>query len=195
MGRYHRASILRLDPATGRFDRWPTEMRPCCLAEREAGGLVVAFDKGFGRFDPRSAAITWIADSEKENPRTRINDGKVDRHGRFVVGTLDDELKEHLGALYRLDADGTVTQLDAGFGISNGPAWSPDDRTFYFGDRWTRRSMPTTTMRRAAPSRTSEFSPRSTMARASPTAPEAVDAEGCLWNAPVGCLARRPLPT
>ncbi len=117
--------ILRLDPATGRLDRWPTEMRPCCLAEREAGGLVVAFDKGFGLFDPQSAAVTWIADSEKDNPRTRINDGKVDRRGRFVVGTLDDELKEHLGALYRLDPDGTVTELDAGFRHFQRPGMEP----------------------------------------------------------------------
>jgi L-arabinonolactonase len=48
--------------------------------------------------------------------------------------TLDDELKEHLGALYRLDPDGESAQLDRGFGISNGPAWSPDDKRFYFGD-------------------------------------------------------------
>lgn len=126
--------ILRFDSGTGVLDRWPTERRPCCLAVREAGGLIVGFDKGFGLFAPETGAVTWYADNEKDTPRTRINDGKCDRRGRFFVGTLDDELKEHLGALYRLDTDGTATQIDRGFGISNGPAWSPDDAIFYIGD-------------------------------------------------------------
>lgn len=126
--------ILRLDTASGQVSQWATERRPCCLAVRESGGLVVAFDKGFGAFDPASGAVSWLADNEADTPRTRINDGKVDRRGRFWVGTLDDELKEHLGALYRFDADHATFQADSGYGISNGPAWSPDDRTFYFGD-------------------------------------------------------------
>jgi sugar lactone lactonase YvrE len=174
--------ILRLDPATGSLDRWPTEMRPCCLAEHEAGGLVVAFDKGFGLFDPESAAVTWIADSEKDNPRTRINDGKVDRRGRFVVGTLDDKLKEHLGALYRLDPDGTVTELDAGFGISNGPAWSPDDRRFYFGD-----SMDKAIYAYDYDAASGTVANKRVFATIDdgPGIPDGatVDAEGCLWNA------------
>jgi L-arabinonolactonase len=126
--------ILRFNPDSLVLHRWSTERRPCCLAVREAGGLIVAFDKGFGLFDPRTGAVNWFADNEKDTPRTRINDGKCDRRGRFFVGTLDDELKEHLGALYRLDPDGESAQLDRGFGISNGPAWSPDDKRFYFGD-------------------------------------------------------------
>ncbi len=130
--------ILRFDAGTAILDRWPTEMRPCCLAVREAGGLIVGFDKGFGLFAPETGTVTWYADNEKDTLRTRINDGKCDRRGRFFVGTLDDELKEHLGALYRLDANGVTSQIDRGFGISNGPAWSPDDKTFYVGDSMDR---------------------------------------------------------
>ena len=45
---------------------------------------------------------------------------------------MDD--KEELGvcSLWRLDADLTLTELDQGIICSNGPCWSPDDRTFYF---------------------------------------------------------------
>lgn len=38
------------------------------------------------------------------------------------------------GALYRLDADGSVTRILDGIGISNGTGWSPDDRTMYYVD-------------------------------------------------------------
>jgi sugar lactone lactonase YvrE len=38
------------------------------------------------------------------------------------------------GALYRLDLDGTITTVLDGLTISNGLAWSPDDRTVYLAD-------------------------------------------------------------
>lgn len=174
--------ILRLTPATGAVDRWKTEKRPCCLAVRKHGGLLVAFDKGFGTFDPASGQVTWLADLEKDNPRTRINDGKVDRCGRFFVGTLDEELKEHLGALYRLDADATTAKLDVGFGISNGPAWSADDRRFYFSDSMDKAiyvydydaAWGTVANKRVFASLDD-----------GPGIPDGatVDAEGCLWSA------------
>jgi L-arabinonolactonase len=39
-----------------------------------------------------------------------------------------------LGALYRLDSDLTWHKLDEGFGVVNGPCWSPDGRHFYVSD-------------------------------------------------------------
>jgi L-arabinonolactonase len=41
------------------------------------------------------------------------------------------------GALYRLDSDLTVHQLDSGVICSNGPCRSPDGRTLYFNDTWS----------------------------------------------------------
>ena len=39
-----------------------------------------------------------------------------------------------IGALYRLDPDGTVNTMDTGMQLSNGLGWSSDDRTMYFTD-------------------------------------------------------------
>ena len=51
---------------------------------------------------------------------------------------MDDlEEKGLLCSLYRLDPDLTVTKVDDGIVCSNGPCWSPDDKTFYF-----RRHLP-----------------------------------------------------
>ena len=36
--------------------------------------------------------------------------------------------------LYRLDPDLRVTKVDDGIICTNGPCWSPDDRTFYVAD-------------------------------------------------------------
>ena len=78
------------------------------------------------------------ADPEREILRTRLNDGKVDRQGRFVAGYMDYEEKDPLGGLYRLDPDLTVTRLDGGIIVSNGPCFSLDGATLYFADSWTR---------------------------------------------------------
>ena len=43
-------------------------------------------------------------------PTNRFNEGKCDRKGRFWAGTMDDRLKEHTGALYRVDLDLTRAQ-------------------------------------------------------------------------------------
>ena len=38
------------------------------------------------------------------------------------------------GKLFRIDATGDVAVMETGIGVSNGPCWSPDGRTFYFTD-------------------------------------------------------------
>jgi sugar lactone lactonase YvrE len=78
-----------------------------------------------------------FADPERDRPHNRFNDGKVDRDGRFWAGSMDDRQKSATGALYRVDADRTVTRVDDEYRISNGPAFSPDGRTMYDND--TRR--------------------------------------------------------
>jgi L-arabinonolactonase len=67
-----------------------------------------------------------------------MNDGKVDRQGRFVAGYMDYEERDQICALFRLDPTGAVAKLDDGIVCSNGPCWSPDGRTFYFADTYTR---------------------------------------------------------
>ncbi|MBS0640632.1 MAG: SMP-30/gluconolactonase/LRE family protein, partial [Proteobacteria bacterium] len=63
-----------------------------------------------------------------------FNDGKCDRRGRFWVGTMDRETTHPIGALYRIDPDLTVHRMADGITLSNGIAFSPDDRTLYHCD-------------------------------------------------------------
>jgi hypothetical protein len=52
------------------------------------------------------------------------------------VGPLGDDLPitASSGTLFRIDADHSVTAMAHDIGVSNGPCWSPDNRTFYFTD-------------------------------------------------------------
>ncbi|PLP37141.1 calcium-binding protein, partial [Klebsiella pneumoniae] len=70
-------------------------------------------------------------------PFNGLNDGKVDRQGRFLFGSMDMREEEPSGALYRLDADLSLHVLKKDIIVSNAPCWSPSGETFYFADTWT----------------------------------------------------------
>ncbi|WP_288050662.1 SMP-30/gluconolactonase/LRE family protein [Acidiphilium sp.] len=135
----HGGAIHRADARGEDHRTWalPEHIGSMCL--REGGGAVVSLRNGFHFFDFGGGELTLIADPERDIRRTRMNDGKVDRQGRFLAGSMDYEEREPLAGLYRLDPDRTVTQLETGIIVSNGPCWSPDGGTFYFADSWARR--------------------------------------------------------
>jgi sugar lactone lactonase YvrE len=67
----------------------------------------------------------------------RLNDGKTDRQGRFLAGTMHlhrGEEEPVVGGLFRLNPDGTVMPLVGDIATSNGPCFSPDGHTFYLAD-------------------------------------------------------------
>ena len=132
-------AIHRLDPATGALDSWDLPRPIGSLALRAGGGAIVALSDGLFGFDFATGALDPIAAPEAGEPRTRFNDGKTDRQGRFVVGSMDRATEAPLGALYRLDPDHTWQRLESGITASNGPCFSPDGRTFYFTDSPTRK--------------------------------------------------------
>ncbi len=129
-----RPAVYRCDPAGGQSAHWPMPSDIGCMALRESGGMVVGLRSGFAALDFETGAVTPIADPEVDRPDNRINDGKVDRQGRFWAGTLNDAEADPLGSLYRLDPDRTVTLMQDGAVVSNGIGWSPDDRILYFTD-------------------------------------------------------------
>lgn len=107
------------------------------------GGLVAGFASGFAFIDPTGAqaAVTWLGDPEADRPDTRLNDGKVDRQGRFWCGSMNRGFAAANGSLYRLDGDLTWHRMDGGFTVSNGIAFSPDGRRLYFSDSRVDRSF------------------------------------------------------
>ena len=100
-----------------------------CIVLRENGGLLAAMTDGIYEVFPDGSKRLFCAPSVMKG--RRFNDGKAGPDGRFYVGTVDDR---HEGALYRVDPDGTMTELVSHLGCSNGLAWSADGRTMYFVD-------------------------------------------------------------
>jgi L-arabinonolactonase len=172
-------SIWRLDPRTGRTETWSLAQDVGALALRRGGGAVLALDDGFYFFEFDGGRLECIGRVEGDQPRSRLNDGKCDRRGRFFAGGMDDKEELKICGLYRLDPDLRVTKVDDGIICTNGPCWSPDDRTFYVGDTSSRSSGLTTTTSRPEASAIVGCSPPRTTIPASPTAPPSTRRAAC----------------
>jgi sugar lactone lactonase YvrE len=132
--RVGKPAIWRLDPRTGKVENWSLDHDIGALGLRRSGGAVLALDDGFYFFDFECSKLELIQLVDADQPRTRLNDGKCDRYGRFFAGGMDDKEELSICGLWRLDPDLCVTKVEDGIICSNGPCWSPDDRTFYFAD-------------------------------------------------------------
>jgi len=125
--------------ADGREIRaWDVPEKIGSMALRKDGnGAVVSLANGFFLLDFKTGELELIVDPEPDKPNNRINDGKVDKRGRFIAGSMDTMEEGPNGALYRLDPDLTLHKLDSDIIVSNGPCWSPDGKIFYFADSWS----------------------------------------------------------
>ena len=98
--------IHRHHLASGRNDTWPVPDLIGSMALRAGGGALVALKNGVHTYDFTSGATVPVACPEGLDPRVQFNDGKTDRQGRFVVGSTDGQMKEALGEVYSVEADG-----------------------------------------------------------------------------------------
>ncbi|MBU8825130.1 SMP-30/gluconolactonase/LRE family protein [Mycolicibacterium goodii] len=104
---------------------------------RDGSGALAALENGLWRVDFETGDLTEVLELERDVPSNRLNDGKVDKRGRFVFGSMDTLEESQSGKLYSYSPDGTLQILAEGITVSNGPCWSPDGRTLYFCDTWT----------------------------------------------------------
>ncbi|MFQ5785087.1 MAG: SMP-30/gluconolactonase/LRE family protein [Alphaproteobacteria bacterium] len=170
--------------ADGREVRaWDVPQKIGSMALRKGGGAVVSLARGFYFLDFDTGECEPIVDPEPDKPNNRLNDGKVDKCGRFVAGSMDTMEDGPNGALYRLDPDLSLHTLDEGIIVSNGPCWSPSGDTFYFSDTWTGEIWVYD-----YDLDTGNVSNRRTFTKVDTSGGGAadgatVDAEGCVWNA------------
>ncbi|MDG2034507.1 MAG: SMP-30/gluconolactonase/LRE family protein, partial [Rhodospirillales bacterium] len=181
----NRRLIHRFNPSTGEITDWACKTEPGCLGRADNGRLVAGLRDGFYFFTPATGVFERITDPEPTKPENRLNDGKIDRVGRFWAGTMrDPNPDEPDGALYKLE-DRSATRMIGGIRIPNALCWSPDNQTLYFADTRARviwafdfdLTAGTLTNRRIFVNLQDQ-----------PGRPDGatVDTEGCLWSAEYG---------
>lgn len=127
-------ALVRFDPATGTHVSMPMPSSIGSFGVRERGGFVVALRDGIWLADAHGRLGRKLADAPYDPAHHRFNDGRVDRQGRFWVGSMNENKDANSGALFRLDGDGRLSRVLDGVMVSNGLAWSPDGRTMYHAD-------------------------------------------------------------
>jgi sugar lactone lactonase YvrE len=132
------AQLHCLDPITYKHRAWEMPEPVCCIGLRANGGFIAAWESGFCTIELPSGELDKLTLSLSAAQGTLFNDGKVDRQGQFWAGTKDLLEQKKLGSLYRLDPDGLIKEMDHGFIVSNGIAWSLDNKTLYFSDSGAR---------------------------------------------------------
>ncbi len=98
------------------------------------GNFLTALSLGFAFVNRENEVVSMIANPESDITGNRFNDGKVGPDGRFWAGTMSHTDEPEKGSLYVFDTDHSVTKKISKVSISNGMAWSLDNRTWYYID-------------------------------------------------------------
>lgn len=141
----HASRLWRFDPATGAARHWTLPDRLGSLALCESGALLLGLAKGIYLADASHLDAGDRLDASRlaavdEAPSLRINDGRCDRNGNFVFGTLDESTpKRPIGRFYQFSAKHGVRALDLGcVAIPNSIAFDPDGKGLYYCDTLAR---------------------------------------------------------
>jgi sugar lactone lactonase YvrE len=128
-----RKLIRSHDPATAEFHEWEMPSTIGSIGLAEGNKLVAGLSDGIYLVDLETGKTDPLFKLDPADQLVRFNDGKVDRQGRFVCGTMGVQA-DPLGELYRVNGKGAAQMLANGIRIANALCFSPDGETMYFAD-------------------------------------------------------------
>jgi L-arabinonolactonase len=125
-------------PADKSLSEWTAPSMVGSVALGPRNTLVAGLLDGMYSLDLDDGVFTPLMCPTPPEPGTRFNDGKIDRYGRFLCGSMGVHA-DPLGKLWRIDRDGRADVLETGLRISNALCFSPDGRWMYFADSLERK--------------------------------------------------------
>ncbi len=139
----HGQRLIGWSPDDNSAREWPFPEGPCWIIERADGdGYMMGFKKTIRhvRFSQRGVPefVAEVASPIVDAPGIRFNDAKATPSGHIFFGSMSDSEIPGSGLLYRLNHDLTITPVDSGYTVCNGPAVSLDGKTLYHADSPTR---------------------------------------------------------
>lgn len=128
-----------LDGAVDGSDDRVAELPPPLSAVQPAGSdsYIAALKDRVVLLDADGAIVREVADLTPRHDGIRLNEGKVDARGRFVVGGMNLTTGDPDADLWSIEPDGRVRALRGGFGVANGFEWSDDGTEMYVTDTST----------------------------------------------------------
>lgn len=132
--------LYRYEFQTGVQHSWSApQMLGCISRSSQPGQLLAGAESGIFRLDvcrDDVLGFSRIADVDHAMTGMRFNDGRCDRQGRFMAGTMviDMTAGRDEGRVYQLQKDGALRKLISGFVTPNGMAFSPEGTRMYMTD-------------------------------------------------------------
>ncbi len=180
--------LNRWSAASGQTSYWQApEMAACIAPIGSTDRWIAGLETGVFELTLQPDGILnskLLAGVHHARPGMRFNDGRCDRQGRFLAGTMlmDMSAAARVGQVYRFDAADQLTVIADSLITPNGMAFSPDGRTMYLSD-----SHPSVQTIWAYDYDTSTGTPSNRRVFVDmnplPGRPDgaAVDADGCYW--------------
>jgi sugar lactone lactonase YvrE len=145
----HSARLWRYQVDTSEVRSWRLPDRLGSFALCESGRLLLALAKQLCAADldahesGDALPVRTLVAVESDRPNLRCNDGRADRAGNFVFGTLnEDAARAPLGRFYQYSARHGLRELDlGGVAIPNSLCFGLDGRCLYFCDTLAGRIM------------------------------------------------------
>jgi sugar lactone lactonase YvrE len=168
-------------PKTAAKQSWQAPGKVSFVLPEAGGSFLIGLPGTVARFKPDQETFEVLARLEENCPKNRLNDACIDSKGSLWFGTMDEEAQKSSASLYRWGSELAPVQVDSGYCISNGPAFSPDGRHFYVTDTLDR------VIYRFAVAEDGRLHGKMPFLhfQASDGHPDGttIDAEGCLWVA------------
>ncbi len=179
--------IHRYDPSTGVDQAKGLPARPGSMVLTDQSGVfLIAMEHELVWFRWDTGELTPFVSLEEEGNGNRLNDGRTDSAGRYVLGSMwaDPGAGRSTGSLYSVEGDGSYSVIRRDIGVSNGIAFDPHRNLAYFADTFTKKVIrwdyDIATARRTNERVFCDYTDL-------PGLPDGgcIDADGCYWSASV----------
>jgi L-arabinonolactonase len=175
--------VLRLPERVGSFVHCRSGALLLGMAKRVAR-VRVADLQACGEFEVEPETLASV---EANVATTRVNDGRCDRSGNYVFGTLDEARpRQPIGSFYQYSSAHGLRRLALdGVAIANSICFSLDGRRMYYCDTLSRRILVCDYDADSAQVSEPRLFVKKEVEDCWPDG-STIDAKGCLWNAEWG---------
>lgn len=126
--------ILSYEPKTGEKREFYLPFNPMAVMGCANGGYVAVSEDAVYMLNDDFSVKNEIMRFEHNKPTDRFNDCKCGPDGALYMGSMGTLDEPDEGKLYRLTSSGEMSVVLNGVGVSNGFAWSADEKTLFYTD-------------------------------------------------------------
>jgi L-arabinonolactonase len=127
--------VRRYHPTTGELHEWSMPRELGCVAlTSDVNTLLVAQPDAYELLSLESGASHTLVTIPQPRPGVRLNDGRCDRSGGLIGGSVTTDGGSAAGAIWRIAADGSTQVLRKDMVIVNAICCNPAGNILYYAD-------------------------------------------------------------